>query len=285
MKLQKLLNGRSPEQASKSTGKLTSPIPESSMIPKRTELEADKATESSKILQPTQFDVLFGRGKPYQGHAGNIRLHKVVDLYKTRYSKARRHEKTEIAEEIVQFVKNGGAKAGRFLKRLEGEESWVEVSDSIARDKVSHALRGKPRKEESSASSVPVVEELVSGSKRLSVLEGTPENTKRPKLDVPTAVDLLSAERARIAALTSFGASSAVGLPLALRQHLLSQSRGLNGFCGPLGGMPLGGLSGLLRTAGPLSNPLFGSQALHDPFLQRLRVEQSLLGADPRFWW
>lgn len=51
-----------------------------------------------RISQPTRFDVLLGRGKPYQGHAGNIRLHKVVDLYKPRYSQARRHEKTEIAE-------------------------------------------------------------------------------------------------------------------------------------------------------------------------------------------
>lgn len=103
-----------------------------------------------RIAQPTRFDVLLGRGKPYQGHAGNIRLHKVVDLYKPRYSQARRHEKTEIAEEIVQFIKTpGGASkpAGRFLKRVENEELWVEVTDAIARDKVSHALRGKPRKE------------------------------------------------------------------------------------------------------------------------------------------
>lgn len=108
--------------------------------------------DAPRISQPSRFDVLFGRGKPYQGHAGNIRLHKIVDLYKPRYSQARRHEKTEIAEEIVQFIKSAGAnnnnnKPGRFLKRMENEEAWVEVSDSIARDKVSHALRGKTRKE------------------------------------------------------------------------------------------------------------------------------------------
>jgi hypothetical protein len=104
-------------------------------------------TMVSPTLRPTSFDVLFGRGKPYQGHPGNIRLHKVVEVYRTRYSQVRRHIKTEIAEEIVQFIKSGGNKAGRFLKRADGDETWEEVSDTVAREKVSHALRGKPRKE------------------------------------------------------------------------------------------------------------------------------------------
>jgi hypothetical protein len=155
------------------------------------------------IFKPTQYDVLLGRGRPFQSWPGNKRLHTVVDLYKPRYSKAKRHEKTEMAEEIVMFIKTTGrdkvGRCGRFLRRVTVEElrqrspqhhrwncdgregqdgggsggrgeednkidggnhpphlapalqesigigggGWVEVSDLIARDKVSHALRGK----------------------------------------------------------------------------------------------------------------------------------------------
>mmetsp|Transcript_31805 Transcript_31805/g.53149 ORF Transcript_31805/g.53149 Transcript_31805/m.53149 type:complete len:295 (+) Transcript_31805:341-1225(+) len=139
MKLQKILKGRSPE---------TTPIPSCLSSPKNSqELQTVKKTDdSSQRFEITNNDVLFGRGKPYQGHAGNIRLHQIVNLYRPRYSGARRHEKTEMAEEIVQIIKTGGGShlPGRFLKKLDGDEhdAWVEVSDIVAREKVSHALRG-----------------------------------------------------------------------------------------------------------------------------------------------
>ena len=96
----------------------------------------DKRTKK-KISKPSSFDVLFGRGKPYQGHEGNIRLHKIVNVHKERYLKSRRDDKFAIAEEIVQYIKQGGdgsdgskskKQRGRFLKRVDGEEYWVEVS-------------------------------------------------------------------------------------------------------------------------------------------------------------
>ena len=96
---------------------------------------SDKRTKK-KISKPSSFDVLFGRGKPYQGHEGNIRLHKIVNVHKERYLKSRRDDKFAIAEEIVQYIKQGGdgsdgskskKQRGRFLKRVDGEEYWVEV--------------------------------------------------------------------------------------------------------------------------------------------------------------
>eukprot|EP00529_Nitzschia_sp_RCC80_P002155 CAMPEP_0113513436 /NCGR_PEP_ID=MMETSP0014_2-20120614/39863_1 /TAXON_ID=2857 /ORGANISM="Nitzschia sp." /LENGTH=555 /DNA_ID=CAMNT_0000409843 /DNA_START=131 /DNA_END=1798 /DNA_ORIENTATION=- /assembly_acc=CAM_ASM_000159 len=160
---------------------------------------AGTATEDGEIIyKPTQYDVLLGRGRPFQSWNGNKRLHTVVDMYKPRYTNAKRHEKTEMAEEIVMFIKSTGkekvGRCGRFLRRVTLEEvrkqraaaaaaaaaagggggaptaatayiegydkhiafltdtsvvtsvgggGWVEVSDLIARDKVSHALRGK----------------------------------------------------------------------------------------------------------------------------------------------
>jgi hypothetical protein len=108
-------------------------------------------TSEEKIRRPAQFDVLFGRGKPYQGHPGNIRLHKIVDVYRVRYMRARRFDKFALAEDIVRNIQ-APPEAGRFLKRAEGEDYWEEVSDPVAREKVSHALRGKPRIENSTSS-------------------------------------------------------------------------------------------------------------------------------------
>jgi hypothetical protein len=154
MKLQNLLKGRSPEgsdlDSTQKPSRDDESIDSNKEINESKAIEEEQGSDKPRILRlvPTPFDVLFGRGKPYQGHEGNIRLRKVVVLYKVRYSHARCHKKFEIAEEIVQFVKNGDAKAGRFLKRVAGDGSWAEVRDSIARDKVSHLLGGKPRRKE-----------------------------------------------------------------------------------------------------------------------------------------
>jgi len=100
-------------------------------------------SEATDEIQPTDYDVLFGRGKPFQDHPGNLRLHSVVNVYKPNYSQARRHEKTAIAEDVVKLIKSDRKQVGRFLKQADGR--WEVVSDIEARAKVSHALRGKSR--------------------------------------------------------------------------------------------------------------------------------------------
>lgn len=105
----------------------------------------DPSDANGNGYQPTQYDVLFGRGKPFQDHPGNLRLHSIVNTYKPNYAKARRHEKTVIAEDVVKLIQNDGKHIGRFLKQVDGK--WVIVSDVEARAKVSHALRGKTRVE------------------------------------------------------------------------------------------------------------------------------------------
>jgi hypothetical protein len=184
------------------TGKTTENKEEES---KESDIDESKSIEEQQGSQkpiiprlPTPFDVLFGRGKPYQGHAGNIRLRKVVDLYKVQYTQARHYTKSEIAEEIVQFVKNGDVKAGRFLKRVEGDDSWAEVSDSMARDKVSHLLSGKPRrKEKTPAKSQHVIDELSSLKRPSETGKISPEQVKRINLakDNTSNLDFLEGQR------------------------------------------------------------------------------------------
>jgi hypothetical protein len=100
-----------------------------------------------RIDTPRPLDILCGKGKPFQEHSGNLRLHQIVSLYRKSYADAPRHVKQCIVAEIVLRIKQGGS---RFLRRVDVEGFWEEVSDYFAKDKVSHALRGKPSKSSSS---------------------------------------------------------------------------------------------------------------------------------------
>jgi hypothetical protein len=91
-------------------------------------------------VERTQQDVLCGRGVHILHHVGNLRLHLAVDKYKNEYPGARRKRKREIVLAIVAEIKASGS---RFLKRSESgsKNQWIEISESAAYQKVSHALR------------------------------------------------------------------------------------------------------------------------------------------------
>lgn len=82
-----------------------------------------------------------------------------MNRYKAQYAAARRYDKLAITDSIVKGIQEGRWGApGRFLRRSvsaptekqdqDASESsyWVEATDSEAREKVSHALRGKTKK-------------------------------------------------------------------------------------------------------------------------------------------
>ena len=106
--------------------------------------ESSDVPNSGKIESPRPYDVLFGRGKPYQIHKGNRRLHRIVAAHKPRYLKSKQNKKCEIAKMILRLVKEGNSEPVRFLRR-EGY-FWVEVPYEVAREKVSHALRCRTKK-------------------------------------------------------------------------------------------------------------------------------------------
>jgi hypothetical protein len=122
-----------------------------------------------RVVIPGRFDVLFGRGKPMQEHHGNLvrseelenylrhddpsgnrpltdlfvqllphyqRYHTILESFHSSYDTAKKFEKMQIADSVVQSVK---AYEGRFLKQ-EGA-GWEVVDDLTARNKVSYAFR------------------------------------------------------------------------------------------------------------------------------------------------
>jgi len=97
----------------------------------------------SVVLVPADADILLGRGKPFQNHVGNQRMLRLVDKYRERYFKSERKEKHDIVEEVMGIISGSG---GRFLRRVDYENYWIEVSHTIAYRKVGHAFRSKVRK-------------------------------------------------------------------------------------------------------------------------------------------
>jgi len=88
---------------------------------------------------PEQNDILFGRGWPTMGHPGNALFRNLIQTRLEYYDSCRsKREKTRMAYSIVLHFKENGA---RFLREDQVSGGWIEVSDEMARQKVSIAFR------------------------------------------------------------------------------------------------------------------------------------------------
>ena len=101
-----------------------------------------RACASSTIIHtPAQFDVLCCRcqDRKYSKHPGNQAYRGMIETFVPEYIEAgTKVDKMNMTRQIVSTMQiQFGA---RFLKPNEGG-GWQEVSDSMARDKTSHALR------------------------------------------------------------------------------------------------------------------------------------------------
>ena len=90
----------------------------------------------------TEWDVLSERGGRGNHHPGNIRYREKVREMKPEYENACKTRKTEIAEEIVEYVHS--QHSGRFLKKDEDGHYYV-MTDLESRRKASQALREKSK--------------------------------------------------------------------------------------------------------------------------------------------
>ena len=111
----------------------TAEIPEANSTPAVTH------GSSSSIGVPNKFDILCGQSRICATHTGNCRFQVVLDIYAPKYENiSSKQEKMALTKEIVECIHMAG---GKFLKYKDGV--WEELSDVMARDKVSHALRTK----------------------------------------------------------------------------------------------------------------------------------------------
>jgi hypothetical protein len=95
----------------------------------------------------TENDVLFGRGKRFDMHIGNVRFRKYVNERRIQYDSSCQPMKTMICRDIVGIVHS---QDGRFLQFKSGkfgaDSEWSEVADETARAKISNCFRSIRRK-------------------------------------------------------------------------------------------------------------------------------------------
>lgn len=103
------------------------------------ELEASSNfTGQTFVLFPSRKDVLFGKGRRFQNHPGNMNLKHRVDDMLASYESLDKPGKTEFADRIVRTLKAEGV---HFLSQDNGV--WMETTDDIARSKVAQMFRNR----------------------------------------------------------------------------------------------------------------------------------------------
>ena len=93
------------------------------------------------IANPTDTDILMGRGGKSNHHPGNKRYREEIQNFKKTYSElTNKEEKTDLSRHVVDFVHKY---KGRFLAldKTHDPPRWYEITDAVARRKVSQALR------------------------------------------------------------------------------------------------------------------------------------------------
>jgi hypothetical protein len=83
-------------------------------------------------------DVLCGRGGATNNFIGNKRFRDLVQDHKARYLAAKKNDKQKIARQIVTIIQERG---GRFLRKDDMSDAWIDIGEKKAREKTSQALR------------------------------------------------------------------------------------------------------------------------------------------------
>mmetsp|Transcript_28872 Transcript_28872/g.44380 ORF Transcript_28872/g.44380 Transcript_28872/m.44380 type:complete len:474 (+) Transcript_28872:176-1597(+) len=104
---------------------------------------SDTGIALSKINDPSDTDVLCGRGGAALRHPGNQTYRRLVSLNKGLYITCLKAEKLKISKSIVAAIRE---QKGRFLERDSSDNTWYDIGDKKAMEKTSQALReGQPK--------------------------------------------------------------------------------------------------------------------------------------------
>lgn len=94
--------------------------------------------QKDQAVQPTNQDVVFGRGRRYDNHPGNVQFHHIIGTYMKQYATAgNRAEKNAVAASVANNV----CATGRFLKYDERCGGWIVADPDSTWKKVRQALR------------------------------------------------------------------------------------------------------------------------------------------------
>lgn len=98
-------------------------------------------TKLAPNYQPSDNDVICGKGKNVFTHEGNRRFRSLVELGLERYQKApTRTQKTAVVREICEEVRHNCSNGGGFI-RQDNNGQWWEIGCQRAKEKVGHTIR------------------------------------------------------------------------------------------------------------------------------------------------
>lgn len=105
--------------------------------------------QPSPQIVPTKLDVLYGRGSKINQHPGNILFRKIVEHNKLLYRTCKKHEKTAVAQAIVEALESRSPpirflEIGNYTMR-KSQQIWVLVPKERAIRKTIQALRERAR--------------------------------------------------------------------------------------------------------------------------------------------
>ena len=110
----------------------------------RTKVGSSSSKRSETLLgssfTPGKWDVICARGKKVWNHSGNKNLRFLVDQSAARYGQAEsKLQRSMIVSDIIDSIRSKTCDTVGFVQQQQNE--WVEVSDSLAREKVGNLLR------------------------------------------------------------------------------------------------------------------------------------------------
>lgn len=115
------------------------PPPISKPVSQQQNTKVARKSGKRYVSNPAQTDILMGRGGKSNHHPGNKRYREEILNFKKTYSQlTSKEDKTELSRHVVDFVHKY---KGRFLALDKTVNRWYEITDAVARRKVSQALR------------------------------------------------------------------------------------------------------------------------------------------------
>jgi len=96
----------------------------------------------SEAYEPSDWDVICGRGKGSYNRPGNRRFREIIHQHTDEYQAARtKLDKTVVLNRIMDCVRSQNNGHANFIKKQGKNGDWFHISDDMAREKVGHAIR------------------------------------------------------------------------------------------------------------------------------------------------
>ena len=106
---------------------------------------APRDTPMEWIDQPTDKDVLLGRGSAQAWRPGNVNFHNILDQYMLPYQAVRtKKAKRAIIQEIYNIIT--WTHMGRFLDKEEAGDRYFEIEEEDAKEKIGYAIRYRKKR-------------------------------------------------------------------------------------------------------------------------------------------